>query len=665
MQHVARYEKNTLADAASPYLQSHQHNPVWWQQWTPEVLAYARQADKPLLVSVGYSTCHWCHVMAREAFSDQGCANAINRDFVPIKVDREERPDIDQHLMSFLVATTGRGGWPLNAFLTPELTPFFAMTYAAVEPRFGMPSFVDILKQVIAFYREHRDRLHSFELSSVADSASAAKAREGSDSQAVETRLAENDRLLLSRFDRQAGGLAGVQKFPPHTSLLYALHRLDSHSRDAIAAVRRAGLQSPSERADAAQMEVEGLQKFVRRTLDVMHARGLYDHLAGGFFRYTVDANWTIPHFEKMLYDQALCLWNYSLAARSFGNRAYRKTATGVIDCLNRDFLEDGLFNAAIDADTEHDEGATYIWSFQELRDLLSFEQLAAVTEAFEVTEQGNFEGRIHLVRVDGPRVTSSSAELDAALQTLLEARRRRPQPFVDRKKLTFWNALTGIALLTAERSVGSDAARRIADRQLEALMSLHVRQGNVLHATLDGRPFGGRFLADYAAMLLLLTYHHEDHRRFAAEIRLLRDAVRDFEAPRGSGEREQQAEGENVIRRHWREADESDFLPVAADPVDSPLPASDALAETALARAAMVLGEEYRSITPGRPALEDFRNTGVLMTAGYCCWVTGPLPVPWQRLPLFSVQGEGTDYQYCVAGTCTRGLPPTADPAE
>ncbi len=635
MQHVPSFETNALATAASPYLRSHQGNPVWWQQWSAEVIDHARRENKPLLVSVGYSTCHWCHVMAREAFSDQGCADAINRDFVAVKVDREERPDIDQLLMNFLVATTGQGGWPLNAFLTPELKPFFAMTYASIEPRFGMPAFVDIVQRVVTFYRENRDQLQNAVFRPGDPGRSGGDQRP--DSATLDAQLEKNDHILIARFDRQTGGLAGRQKFPPHTSLLYALHRVDSPAN------------------------ADRLEPFIRRTLDAMQTRGLHDHLAGGFFRYTVDADWTIPHFEKMLYDQALCLWNYSVAARRFNSRSYQDTASGVIGCLEHDFLEDGLFNAAIDADTEHQEGATYLWPFEELRRVLNSAQLEALSRAFEVSEQGNFEGQNHLVGRAGlatDRDTTAAerpVELDSALQTLLAARRNRPQPFTDRKKLTLWNALTGVALLAAERHLGSETAGRLARAQLDALLGKHVRQADVLHATLDGRPFAGRFLADYASMLLLLTYHHEDRRCFAAEIRTLRDAVLTFMGP-----------GVNdAAGGSWREADEPDFVPVIAEPMDSPLPASDALAEMALARAAMVLGEEYRPISPGRALVEDFRNLGALMTAGYCYWVTGPQPVAWRQLPLFSVQGEGAANQYCFAGACVRGLPPAPVTAE
>lgn len=640
MQNVPSFEENALGVAASPYLLSHQDNPVWWQQWSAEVLDHARREDKPLLVSVGYSTCHWCHVMAREAFSDQRCADAINRDFVAVKVDREERPDIDQHLMNFLVTTTGQGGWPLNAFLTPELKPFFAMTYASVEPRFGMPAFVDILQQIIAFYRENRDRLR---LAVFRPGISGRPVGEGQpDSRTVEGQLEENDRVLISRFDRQSGGLTGTQKFPPHTSLLYALHRMESPTH------------------------AERLKPLVRQTLDAMQTRGLHDHLAGGIFRYTVDANWTIPHFEKMLYDQALCLWNYSVAARRFDSRPYRDTALGVIGCLENDFLEAGLFNAAIDADTAHEEGATYLWQFEELRRVLNAAQLQALSRAFEISEQGNFEGQNHLVgRANLTAELSATAgrrpaELESALQALLAVRRSRPQPFTDRKKLTLWNALTGIALLTAERHLDSETAGRLARTQLDALLDQHVRRAEVLHGTLDGRPFAGRFLADYASMLLLLTYHHEDHRNLAAEIRPLRDAVLTFLGT-GAGDQKAPATGGAADQQDgsWREANEPDFIPVIAEPMDSPLPASDALAEIALARSAMVLGEEYRQIRPGRAAVEDFRNLGALMTAGYCVWVTGPQPVAWRQLPLFSVQGEGAVQQYCYAGSCVRGLPP------
>lgn len=615
------FSKNNLDKAASPYLRQHSENPVRWQEWSREVLDYAAREDKPLLVSVGYSTCHWCHVMAGEAFSDPECAEILNRHFVAVKVDREERPDIDQYLMDFLTATTGHGGWPLNAFLSPDLKPFFAMSYAPVEAKYGMPGFAGILTSVLNFYQDKKEQLQTFEAGEKSRPGKTHREAVGSVDFGGEA-CREIDRGVLDLWDRQNGGIRGEQKFPPHSTLLYTLHRLASSPDSEL----RSFVRGTSD---------------VRGTLDVMERRGLRDHAGGGFFRYCVDEKWTIPHFEKMLYDQALLLWNYSTAARVFDEREYRETASGIVGCLENDFLEEGLYCAGLDADTDHVEGATYLWSHEELRRLLTPRQFEALQTGFELDQRGNFEGRIHLVGQEGLTHTGGPADLKEALGILAEVRKDRPQPFRDRKKLTAWNCLAGIGLLQAQRQIGHRRAGELAGTQLERLLALQPDPGGVVHGVLDERIFPGKFLGDHAAMLLLLTFHHEERRIYREEIEALRESVQSF-------------------RTHgtWRESEEADFLEVPAGSFDNPVPSSAALAETALARAAMVLGEEYPRVAPGKAFMEDFRNLGYLMTSGLFYWITGPEPNEWEHLPIASVQGEGEQSQYCYAGVCRRGLP-------
>ena len=610
------FSRNNLDTAVSPYLRQHQDNPVWWQQWSEEVLEYAASTGKPVLVSVGYSTCHWCHVMAAEAFSDQACAAALNAGFVCIKVDREERPDIDQLMMGFLVGTTGQGGWPLNVFMSADMKPFYALTYAGTEPRFGRPGFPEILQRVLGFFQENKDRLTPFVLPEPSGSAASGRSDGTPDFARIDLGVA---RILGGLHSDGPEG----PRFPPHASLLYALYRDNANPALAEAAVR---------------------------TLDLMQNRGLHDHAGGGFFRYCVDRQWTIPHFEKMLYDQALGLWNYSVAARRYGREDYRRTATGIIRSLQDSFLENGLFNAALDADTDHEEGATYLWTPDEVRAALSSDQAEAMVAAFDLSEGGNFEGRNHLVRRGGPGtgfdaaaggVEVDPATLETALATLLAARKQRPQPFTDRKKLSSWNALTGIALLQAQRHTGHEQAGTIARHQLDALLALHWDKGAVAHGSLDGRLFLGNFLGDHAAMLLLLVTHHEDSRKYRAELLATREALLAFRTDRG-----------------WLESREQDFLPVPAESFDSPVPSSVALAEAALAKTAMVLGEDYHPIASGRPGAEDFRNFTALMSSGEWYVVSGPQASGWADLPLCTTQGEGVRQQYCHGGQCTFGLP-------
>lgn len=620
-QSSADFARNRLDEALSPYLRSHSGNPVHWQQWDEEVLRYAREHDLILLVSVGYSTCHWCHVMAADSFSDPACAGYLNRHFMPIKVDREERPDIDQYMMGFLVSTTGTGGWPLNVFLAPDLRPFYAMTYAAPQPRFGRPGFLDILRRVKRFYDEKKTVLQPMPPHF---------ASPASDALDDEQQLASIDSAVSQRADLRGGGFIGQQKFPPHCSLLYALYRIASGAR-------------------------EQLQPFVRSTLDAMMGRGLHDHLQGGFFRYCVDSDWTVPHFEKMLYDQALLLWNYALAARLFDSPAYEATARGIVDCLQQTFLDDGLLCAAHDADTDHHEGATYLWTAEQIRELLTPREFAAFEKAFELPAHGNFEGLIHLLR-RRPTVpaadleTAASGEtavaLAAARRTLLRVRQSRPQPFRDSKKLTSWNALAAIGLLHAARHLRDEAtatsARRMASGLRDALVRRHLGDdGSVLHGTIDGNALGGRFLEDHAAMLLLLTFSYEEQRSDAALIGRLVAGLDRFRDQDG-----------------WITANENDFFKVPADSFDSPSPSPLALAEFARARAAMVLGREYPQVGFGAPAAGDFLSLAALHTRGYVYTIQAPGPLAWSELPINSVQVDGSPLNHCIHGVCRPGLP-------
>ena len=375
-----RLTRNNLDLSVSPYLRQHRENPVWWQEWSQEVLDHARETDRILLVSVGYATCHWCHVMAADAFSDPDVAAYLNEHFMPIKVDREQRPDIDQMLMDFLVQTTGQGGWPLNAFLSPRLEPFFAMTYAATESRYGIPSFLDILHRVVEFYGANKDELKPFEVRAPAPApgggprggntgSPGAEGGTGSPGEGGEGRedaeLARITEAISRAFDEEHAGFGSSQKFPPHSTLLYLLNR--------YADSRYAG--TPDETAG----------HIARNTLETMQRRGLHDHLQGGFFRYCVDRAWTIPHFEKMLYDQALLLWSFSLGARVFSREDFRRTAEGIYRCLEETFAEDGVYVSGHDADTDHVEGATYVWTPAEIEAVLGAEDAAFFGEIYDI----------------------------------------------------------------------------------------------------------------------------------------------------------------------------------------------------------------------------------------------------------------------------------------
>ncbi|MFW5994764.1 MAG: thioredoxin domain-containing protein, partial [Spirochaetia bacterium] len=331
--------RNALDEAQSPYLRQHRHNPVHWQQWSNEAFDYAAEHDLIVFVSVGYSTCHWCHVMAEGAFSHPDVAAYLNRHFVSIKVDREERPDIDQYLMSFLVDTTGQGGWPLNAFLSPKQETFFAMTYAPApdDPRAGtMMSFDAVLERVHEFYHQKKDQLGVYEPSrgtgASPGSISLTDKIDLGDVHPAGVDIAPIVDTISSAYDWQWGGFGGGPKFPPHSTLLWMLN--------AHAAARSGGAPPASPEAGADEDTPARLEDMLRLLLDTMARRGLHDHLQGGFYRYCVDGRWTIPHFEEMLYDQALLLWAYASAAFELGEPRYAAVAAGIVRCLNETFLE-------------------------------------------------------------------------------------------------------------------------------------------------------------------------------------------------------------------------------------------------------------------------------------------------------------------------------------
>ncbi len=599
---------NNMESALSPYLQQHAQNPVAWQEWNAKTLEFARAHDRPLFVSVGYSTCHWCHVMAADTFSSAAVARYLNEHFVPIKVDREERPDIDRYMMEFLVALSGQGGWPLNVFLSPDLKPIFALTYAAVEPRYGMPGFVDILKKVHAHYQENRSTLQEFPLQG---------ANFRAQTQSGVPQLVER---IHQAYDSDAGGFGSGQKFPPHTTLLFLLHTPDIDE----------DLQS---------------QKVLQGTLDAMARGGLHDHPGGGFFRYCTDTNWTIPHFEKMLYDQALLLWNYSAAFHVLKEERYRRVAYGILSCLERSFSVGNLFISAHDADTNHEEGATYIWAESELQEALSAPQLELARALFDLKAGGNFEGRHHLVlqRFPTPDEEKQYTELT---QALLQSRQARPQPFADTKIVTSWNALAGCGLVAAYRYGVDDTALDRADALHDALIAAHYTKGQLLHSSLNGHAAEHEFLDDYAAFAVftsLLEEHHPGRHR--ALLRELRTRIEAFRSDQG-----------------WIGSRNRDFMPVPENDYDTPVPAPASLAELALSRLEFQLDPDYgeqqteRSKTSySRPLTADFRNIVAMGDAGLRHEYKLTEPADFSRLPVYSIYKTATHNEHCFRGACRR----------
>jgi len=412
---------NRLADETSPYLLQHQNNPVDWYPWGAEVLGRAREEDRPILLSVGYSACHWCHVMERESFEDPETAAYMNEHFVAVKVDREERPDIDAIYMEAVQSMTGQGGWPMTVFLDPDGVPFYGGTYFPPDESRGMPSFRMVMEAVVDAYETKREaiRERAPEVRQRLGAIGAVDPREGG---AGAAELEQATRRLLAAADRQYGGLGGAPKFPPASSLELLLAR--------------------------------GETEVPRETLDAMLAGGIYDQLGGGFARYAVDRVWLVPHFEKMLYDNALLARAYLHGASALGEERYRRVCEETLDWMLREMRgPEGGFYSALDADSEGEEGKFYVWFPEEIREVLGADA-SPVLEFYGVTERGNFEGANVLHRALGA-AAPEPAGLDEARSRLLEARARRVRPGLDDKRLLSWNALAISALAEAGAVLG------------------------------------------------------------------------------------------------------------------------------------------------------------------------------------------------------------------
>ncbi|MDJ0788842.1 MAG: thioredoxin domain-containing protein [Myxococcota bacterium] len=468
---------NRLGSETSLYLRQHMYNPVDWHPWGEEALALAASEDKPLLVSIGYSACHWCHVMERESFEDPETAELMNRLFVPIKVDREERPDVDQIYMDTVVRMTGHGGWPLTAFCTPDGRPFYAGTYFPPEPRHGLPAFRDLLQRIHQVWTSERDQVESSAGQVI--QALAQQPRGVAESLPGEATVLAGAASLMERADRQHGGFGPGPKFPTPSSLDLLLHALPL---------------LPAE----ARAEVES---FLALTARAMARRGCYDHLGGGFHRYCVDGEWAVPHFEKMLYDQGQLLRFYTEMWRRDGSDEWTWPIRETASWLAREMTgEEGAFFASQDADSEGEEGIFYVWKPEQVEAVLGAEAGAAFCRTYGVTSGGNFEGGTSVLwdRAEGPR-----AEHAADREALLRERSTRVPPATDEKRVAAWNglAISGLAhagsLLEWPDLVAQ--ARTAADFVLEGMRD---GEGRLLRVYAGGQARIPAFLDDVAGML-------------------------------------------------------------------------------------------------------------------------------------------------------------------
>jgi uncharacterized protein YyaL (SSP411 family) len=547
---------NTLADATSPYLRQHADNPVHWQQWSQDALSEAASRDVPILLSIGYAACHWCHVMAHESFEDDAVAEAMNADFVCVKVDREERPDLDAVYMNATVALTGHGGWPMTCFLTPDGRPFFCGTY------YPKPAFTELLSAVTGTWRSRRDEVEEAgdQIASELRRLSAGLPGGGP---AIEPSLCDAAVVaILADEDDERGGFGAAPKFPP-SALLEALLRHHERTSDpaSLAAVQRTGT--------------------------AMARGGIYDQLAGGFARYSVDASWVVPHFEKMLYDNALLLRAYAHWARRTGDALARRVAAETAAFMLDALVTGAMFASSLDADAAGTEGSTYVWTPDELREVLGSDDGRWAATVFAVTDDGTFEhGSSVLQFPHDPEDPERLARVKAAL---LAARHARMQPGRDDKVVTAWNGLAITALAEAGVALSRpdliDAARQCAD----SLLILHLVNGRLRRASLGGEVGDSpAILEDHGALATgLLTLHQVTGEAswLMAATDLLDTAMAQFADPDSPGRWfDTAADAERLVLR-------------PADPVDGATPSGASLVTEALIIAGHLApdGERYR----------------------------------------------------------------------
>ncbi|MGA5147386.1 thioredoxin domain-containing protein [Streptomyces griseoincarnatus] len=472
---------NRLAQATSPYLLQHADNPVDWWTWSEEAFEEARRRDVPVLLSVGYSSCHWCHVMAHESFEDRATADEMNAHFVSVKVDREERPDVDAVYMEAVQAATGQGGWPMTVFLTPDAEPFYFGTYFPPAPRHGMPSFRQVLEGVRQAWQERRDEVGEVAGKITRDLAGR-ELSVGGDEVPGEQELAQALLGLTREYDPQRGGFGGAPKFPPSMVIEFLLRH---HARTGA----------------------EGALQMAADTCERMARGGIYDQLGGGFARYSVDRDWVVPHFEKMLYDNALLCRVYAHLWRATGSELARRVALETADFMVRELrTPEGGFASALDADSDdgtgrHVEGAYYVWTPEQLREVLGDADADLAARYFGVTEEGTFEEGASVLQLPQRDEVFDAPRIDGIRERLLAARGRRPAPGRDDKVVAAWNGLAIAALAETGAYFDRPDLVEAAVAAGDLLVRLHLdEQARIARTSKDGQVGANAgVLEDYA----------------------------------------------------------------------------------------------------------------------------------------------------------------------
>jgi len=565
---VKERRANRLQGETSPYLRQHAHNPVDWFPWGDEALELARREDRPILLSIGYSACHWCHVMERESFEDEAIAGIMNEHFVNIKVDREERPDLDEIYMTAVQAMTGSGGWPMTVFLKPDLQPFYGGTYFPPEDRYGHPGFPRVLQALAQHYREQRDRVEESAGQLMRALRQNVEFLRPHDS--LGEGILENAyRQLRDSFDARHGGFGSAPKFPSSMSLSLLLRYF-----------RRSG------REEARDMALLSLRKMANG--------GMYDQLGGGFHRYSVDERWLVPHFEKMLYDNGLLVWVYLEAFQLTGDEFYSRVVRETLDYVRREMTgPEGGFFATQDADSEGEEGKYFTWKPEELEALLGEEEGRLLARYFDVTSGGNFEEGQSILHVDAEmedlaRLLGEEEEhlrgvIQRGREKLFEVRSRRIPPGTDEKILVAWNGLMISAMARAYQILGEDAYLGAGAKAADFILEKMVVDGRLMHTSKDGQARIPAYQDDYACLINSLLDLYEasfDLRWLRMARKLNREMMELFWDEREGG-------------FFFTKEGETELIVRTKNPFDNAVPSGNSIAALVLLRMARMEGDE------------------------------------------------------------------------
>ncbi len=586
-EHTTPSHTNRLINETSPYLLQHAHNPVDWYPWGQEAFEKAKQEDKPVMLSVGYAACHWCHVMAHESFENEDIAQLINELFVSIKVDREERPDLDALYMDAVQAFTGSGGWPMTVFLTPDALPFSGGTYFPPRDRYGMPGFPTVLRRVAHFYQTRKNEVdemaqafrEAFQERGAAPLQLPPDIAVPAQAKLDPTPLVQATQTYLQAIDREHGGFGGAPKFPHSLDLDFLLRMI----------------QRARHQPDLG-IDTDDPLSAVRLSLDAMAAGGIYDQIGGGFHRYATDGIWLVPHFEKMLYDNALLAPVYLHAWQLTGDERYRNVCEDILDYVLREMTDHaGGFYSSQDADSDGVEGKFYVWTQAEIRTVLGEEDAKVAEQSWGVTEEGNFEGSNILHRAITEDEVATALGLSAkqvrdrlaqARQKLYATRAERVWPGRDDKVLAAWNGYMQRAFAEAGRILGREDYLQAASNNADFILEHMVVDGRLRRSWREGQAKLDAYLEDYGALVnaLLSTYEATSEFTYVVEARKLADAI---------------------LARFWDEEANS-FFDTASDHeqligrprelTDNVTPSGTSLAVEGLLRLAALTGEErYR----------------------------------------------------------------------